>query len=176
MTLYIDSTLQSVDFSIPSSEDIQSSSVTEILNGVTYIENIQKMQGVLDPNLGTTSSKHNCFFCKENHINCIGHTGFTKLNEIMFHKPMITTILNILECICTDTCELLLNNKQKKHVSQLNQKSRLNEIKELVKKNKFTHSPYTKKSLYKFYIDFKDKMYGLISIFAENKETKKLLI
>ena len=176
MTLYIDSTLQSVDFSIPSSEDIQSSSVTEISNGVTYIENIQKMQGVLDPNLGTTSAKHNCFFCKENHIHCIGHTGFVKLNEIMFHKPMISIILSILECICTDTCELLLNNKQKKYVMQFNKKNRLNEIKKLVKKNKFIHSPYSKKSLYKFHIDFKDKIYGLISVFAENKETKEVSI
>ena len=51
---------------------------------------------------------------------------------------------------------------------------RLQEVRKLVKKNKFILSPSSKKPLYKFYIDFKDKFNGLIYIFGEEKDSKKI--
>jgi DNA-directed RNA polymerase II subunit RPB1 len=174
MTLYHESTLRSVDFSIKSENEISQSSVIEICNPQTYIENNQKIKGILDPNLGTTSDKYNCFFCSQSYLHCEGHFGFCKLNDTMFHKPFIPFVISILECICIDTGMILLNNKQKKNILKLNEKVRINEIKQMVKQNKFVESPYSKKPLYKFYTDFRDKVNGMIYIFGENKVTKEI--
>jgi DNA-directed RNA polymerase II subunit RPB1 len=100
-------------FGILSDEMIRRMSVTP--EGVDK-ENIldgngePQRNGILDRRMGTTDRDTLCQTCEGDYINCPGHFGHINLTQGVFHGGYVTTVLNVLRCICHNCGHVKLRN------------------------------------------------------------------
>lgn len=136
------SKLVRIDFDHISNAEIEKMSVKEILNPDTYENNEPKESGLLDPSLGTTNVETICSYCNSNSIDCEGHWGHINLGRHQFHYGFVNHVINILSCICLDTCKLLIpRNKIPKSLLNKKKRTRVKEFKKMCHSIKY--SPYT---------------------------------
>lgn len=97
--------LDSIQFGIYSTEEIQRMSVCEInsvkLSGVNSV--YDKRMGVLEPN-------EICPTCQKCSKFCVGHFGHINLNVSILHPLYYRLILSVLKCTCYKCSKLLLSS------------------------------------------------------------------
>ena len=154
-----------IDFKKITNKDFESLSVKEIKYHDTYDNMEPKIGGLLDPSLGTTNLSIKCHYCGQSSIDCEGHWGHINLGRYQFHKGFINHVISILQVICLDTCQLLIERSEKTElILKKKRKNRLSEISKLCSSIKT--SPYTGYPIPKVSLDIKKKT-GIISIVCE---------
>lgn len=125
-------------------EELKSSSVVEInqelktSNSIkdTDLESVNALLNtVMDPRMGVYSDIRICSTCGQNTINCPGHHGFIELAKKILHPEGIEFIIKILESICNDCSDLLLdfNTIEKRGIMKKTGKTRLYALADLSK-------------------------------------------
>ena len=160
--------LISVDFSHLGNNDVQLMSVKEIKYPETYENSEPKIGGLLDPSLGSTTMGVYCSYCELSANECPGHWGHIELGRHQFHGGFINHIVDILQCICLDTCKLLVSEENiPSQILQKKKKYRMRDIKKLTSGVKY--SPYTGYPIPKIYVEINKnkKNSGAINIVCE---------
>ncbi|KAJ1979758.1 DNA-directed RNA polymerase II core subunit rpo21 [Dimargaris cristalligena] len=91
-----------IQFGILSPDEIKAMSVVQIEHPEIMEEGTQKLKvnGLLDPRLGTIDRNFKCQTCSENMTECPGHFGHVELARPVYHIGFIVKIKKILECVC----------------------------------------------------------------------------
>jgi DNA-directed RNA polymerase II subunit RPB1 len=132
--------IDKIEFSIYCNKDvIQYSAVSDDPLGIVLAESYEnyepKKGGLVDLRLGTCDIYLPCSTCGEDSLNCPGHFGHTELAEPVFHYGFMNHLKNILQCICLE-CSQILVNKNESHIKKIINKKpefRYKEIKNLTK-------------------------------------------
>lgn len=89
-----------VQFSLMSPEEIRNIGEVEVTHSSMYQASLPKDNGMNDVRMGTTDKRYRCGTCRNNLIDCPGHTGYINLNAPVLHIGYVDTICKILRCIC----------------------------------------------------------------------------
>jgi len=167
--------IERIDFTIWKNEDIQDASVltkdSDGIVGAELYENQEpKRGGLIDLRLGPTNDR-DCETCGLNHISCVGHFGHLRLADRVFHMGYLPFVKKILSCICIRCSKLLVFKNENDILDMVKNKSgrsRLNEIRNLVK-----HITYCQKANFgcgapvsKIRLEIK-KATGAITLYSE---------
>jgi len=100
--------VKEVQFGILSPEEIKALSVAKIENPELWEEGTHKpkLNGLMDPRLGTIDRNFKCQTCGEGMSECPGHFGHIELARPVFHIGFIIKVKKILECICVNCGKL----------------------------------------------------------------------
>ena len=99
--------LESIQFGMYSTEEIQKMSVCEV--------NSVKLSGpnsVYDKRMGILELNETCPTCQKSSKFCVGHFGHINLNVSVLHPLYYRLILNILKCTCYKCSRLLLTSEK----------------------------------------------------------------
>lgn len=132
--------IQCIEFSIYKNSDVLAySAVSKDPFGINLAESYEnyepKKGGLVDLRLGTCDPYLPCTTCGQNANNCQGHFGHTELAEPVFHYGFLNHLKNVLQCICLQCSNLLLDKNDSFFKKALNKKaeSRFKDIKILTK-------------------------------------------
>ena len=125
-----------IQFSILSPDEIRNSSVAEITNRDTYINNKPVINGLFDPRMGVLEAGYICPTDGLDYINCPGYFGHIELARPLFYIQYITTIIKIVRCTCVKCSKLLINKDQYKHILNIPAEKRWNYVFSLASKIK----------------------------------------
>ncbi|KAJ2158302.1 DNA-directed RNA polymerase II core subunit rpo21 [Coemansia sp. RSA 552] len=90
-----------VQFGIFSPEELMNLAVVKIESPDLRDEDGRpKMQGLLDPRMGTIDRNVKCHTCGESMTECPGHFGYIELAKPVFHIGFINKVKKVLECVC----------------------------------------------------------------------------
>lgn len=135
------SRISEIEFGILSNEEVQrNSAVRKDPFGINKAESYNKFEpqvnGLVDRRLGTSDPYLNCNTCGLNMENCPGHFGHHELPDYFFHFGYFNHLKVILQCICLDCSNLLIENIPVLYEKLKNKKAthRFNEVKEKAKK------------------------------------------
>ena len=108
--------IQSVDFSIFTSEEIKQLSVKRI----TSIEIYDTLghpitNGLADPMLGTTGIGERCASCGQSSVYCPGHFGHVELPLPLYHPMFFQLMMKLLTGSCF-TCHRLMTTISETHL------------------------------------------------------------
>jgi DNA-directed RNA polymerase III subunit RPC1 len=108
--------VDSLQFSILSSEDILKLSETRICNKELYFPMTQNPMpfGVLDDRLGASKGRGVCKTCGRSFQDCCGHWGHVTLHQPVLHVGYFKHLINLLYCVCKTCSRLLLSEEDKK--------------------------------------------------------------
>ncbi|KIJ45197.1 hypothetical protein M422DRAFT_251382 [Sphaerobolus stellatus SS14] len=100
--------VKEVQFGILSPEEIKAISVAKIEHPELWEEGTHKpkLNGLMDPRLGTIDRNFKCQTCGEGMSECPGHFGHIELARPVFHIGFIVKVKKILECICVNCGKL----------------------------------------------------------------------
>ena len=120
-------TIKSIDFTIYCNKNVKIySAVSDDPVGIDLAESYEnfdpKKGGLVDLRLGTCDIYLACTTCGENSLNCPGHFGHTQLSEPVFHFGFLNHVKNILQCVCLECSNLLINKKDSLSSKILNKK------------------------------------------------------
>ncbi|KAI9507014.1 beta and beta-prime subunits of DNA dependent RNA-polymerase [Russula earlei] len=97
----IPSSVQSVSFSVLTTEDIRRISVRQITNPVLLDDlNRPNLGGLYDPALGPISKQDICITCQGTYFTCPGHFGHIELPAPVFHPLFMSHMFNLLRTTC----------------------------------------------------------------------------
>jgi len=109
--------IERIDFGVMSNNEVKNYSAISESSGIVLPESYDngepKKGGLIDPRLGVTDKDLDCATCGLNSDSCPGHFGHTELEEPIFHIGFLTTIKNILGCICPKCSKLLIYKTDK---------------------------------------------------------------
>ncbi|KAF0989788.1 hypothetical protein HZS_3789, partial [Henneguya salminicola] len=100
------------------------------------------LYGPLDTRLGVSSVKNNCVTCGHDLSSCIGHFGNIDLNMPCFHSGYLPKIIQILQCICKECGQLLIDSIEKQKMIKRLASSKISDlafkahIKKIIQKSK----------------------------------------
>jgi len=112
MTEILEPNIKSVNglqFSIMSPEEIRNQSVVEITKHETYDKDIPVIKGLFDLRMGTTDMGKICNTCGLKNTECPGHFGHLELGRPVYYYHFIDIVIKILKCICFRCSKLLIN-------------------------------------------------------------------
>lgn len=94
--------IKSIQFSMQSGAEIRKSSEVQVWRGVYYDPSKKPIEnGLLDRHMGTSNKQSGvCETCHGIFTDCPGHFGNMTLDLPVYHVGYLTTIVNILKCIC----------------------------------------------------------------------------
>ena len=107
--------INEIQFSLFSHQDIKRGSVADILTPDTYDSNIPKNNGLFDHNMGSIDASIICPTDEKKAELCPGYFGKIDLALPVFNIHFITYIEKILKCVCF-RCSNLLLDKSDPHV------------------------------------------------------------
>jgi len=107
-----ESTILGIQFGLFSPEEIRKSSVAEITNHETYVNNKAVVGGVFDSRMGTLEPGLICPTDGLDYIQCPGYFGHLELAKPVFYVQYLSTVISIAKCICI-RCSRLLIDKEK---------------------------------------------------------------
>ncbi len=107
-----ESTILGIQFGIFSPEEIRKSSVAEITNRDTYVNNKAVVGGMFDTRMGILEPGLICPTDGLDYIQCPGYFGHIELAKPVFYIQYLDTVVSIAQCICIK-CSKLLINKEK---------------------------------------------------------------
>jgi DNA-directed RNA polymerase II subunit RPB1 len=107
-----ESTILGIQFSILSPEDIRKSSVAEITNKETYVNNKAVVNGLFDTRMGVLDPGLICPTDGLDYIQSPGYFGHLELARPVFYIQYLETIVGIIQCICIKCSKLLLDKKK----------------------------------------------------------------
>jgi DNA-directed RNA polymerase beta' subunit len=103
-----------VQFSILSPEEIERSSVVEIVSQTPYEGNEPKIGGLFDPRMGVLDNGKVCRTCGQTNHGCPGHFGHYRLTRPVYYIQFHTMIMNVLKCICIRCSKLRIDKDHHK--------------------------------------------------------------
>ncbi len=98
-----------IQFSIFSPEEIERRSVVEITSQATYDGNEPKIGGLFDPRMGVLDNGKVCRSCGQTNHGCPGHFGHYRLARPVYYIQFMSTIMNVLKCVCIRCSKLLID-------------------------------------------------------------------
>jgi DNA-directed RNA polymerase II subunit RPB1 len=132
--------IENIEFSIYRNKDVKLySAVSSDPFGIDLAESYEnyepKKGGLVDLRLGTCDIYLPCSTCGESSIDCPGHFGHTVLATPVFNYGFLIHLKNILQCICLECSNLLVEKTDVQFKKVLNKKadSRFKELKSVVK-------------------------------------------
>lgn len=102
-----------ITFETASGNFIISQSDGEINNPKLYDDDLPAKKGVLDPFMGLSTVTTNCVNCGLDYINCPGHFGYLKSDELLFHSGYFKKVIHILKSFCFHCGKLLFKVPEK---------------------------------------------------------------
>ena len=102
--------VESVQFSILTSEDILRLSVREINQNSLYSKHVPNSRAPNSLYLGTTDNGFVCGTCRRGCDTCTGHSGHIVLRRAIFHPLLLGVTLKVLRAVCY-WCSTLLRPK-----------------------------------------------------------------
>ena len=134
--------LESIDkiqFSLLSHEDINRGSVADILTFDTYEGNMPKNNGLFDHNMGSIDAAIICPIDEKKAELCPGYFGKIDLALPVFNYHFMSIIEKVLKCVCFHCSKLLIDKNDPLVLKEIGNKKGLNRFKaicELCSKNK----------------------------------------
>ncbi|KAH6755754.1 nuclear RNA polymerase C1 [Perilla frutescens var. hirtella] len=133
--------IESIQFSTLSGTEVLKLSEVQV-SQAKYYETSKKASvgGLLDPHMGPPNKNGKCETCGGDFSSCPGHYGHLNLGLPVFNVGYLSTIVDIMKCICKKCSIILLDEKErrdflKKMRNSKNEHLKKNEIfKKVVKK------------------------------------------
>lgn len=106
--------IKSIQFSMFSESDIYKAAEVEVYRGV-YYDQFKKPHenGLLDPRMGPPNKFSFCATCHGSFTDCPGHYGYLTLALPVYNVGYLSTIVDILKCICKSCSRVLLLEKER---------------------------------------------------------------
>jgi len=117
-TDYLES-LNEIQFSLFSHQDIKRGSVADILIPETYDSNIPKNNGLFDHNMGSIDASIICPTDEKKAELCPGYFGKIDLALPVFNNHFITYVEKVLKCVCFRCSNLLLDKNDPAVIKEL---------------------------------------------------------
>ena len=117
-----------IQFSLLSPHEIQKSSVAEITNRDTYINNKPVLGGLFDPRMGVIEPGFICPTDGLDYIQTPGYFGHINLTRPVFYYQYLTTVMKILRCVCIKCSKLLINKEKYNYLLELDNETRWNKV------------------------------------------------
>lgn len=106
--------IKSICFSTFSEADIYKSAEVQVYEGRYYDDKKKPIQGgLLDPRMGPTSKHGFCATCHGSFRDCPGHYGYLTLAMPVYNVGYLSTIVDILKCICKYCACILLPEQER---------------------------------------------------------------
>ncbi|KAJ4725928.1 DNA-directed RNA polymerase subunit [Melia azedarach] len=107
--------IKSIQFSMMSSSEIMRAAEVQVYKGQYYSSNRVPIEGgLLDPRMGPANKSCTCATCHGGFSDCPGHYGYLNLALPVYNVGYLSTILDILKCICKSCSRILLEEKLSK--------------------------------------------------------------
>ncbi|XP_022755688.1 DNA-directed RNA polymerase III subunit 1 isoform X1 [Durio zibethinus] len=104
--------IKSMQFSMLSDSEIAKAAEVQVYKGVYYDPKNKPIEGgLLDPRMGPANKSGKCATCDGNFGECPGHYGYLALALPVYNVGYLSTILDILKCICKSCSHILLDEK-----------------------------------------------------------------
>ncbi|GAV71386.1 RNA_pol_Rpb1_2 domain-containing protein/RNA_pol_Rpb1_3 domain-containing protein/RNA_pol_Rpb1_1 domain-containing protein/RNA_pol_Rpb1_5 domain-containing protein/RNA_pol_Rpb1_4 domain-containing protein, partial [Cephalotus follicularis] len=104
--------IKSIHFSMLSESEILKAAEVEVYKGVYYDSNMKPIEGgLLDPRMGPPNKQGMCTTCHGDLQSCPGHFGFLALALPVYNVGYLSTIVDVLKCICKSCSRILLEEK-----------------------------------------------------------------
>ena len=123
-----ESAILGIQFSIMSPEDIRKSSVAEITNKDTYVNNKAVVNGMFDTRMGVLDPGIICPTDGLDYIQSPGYFGHLELAKPVFYIQYLDTIVGIIQCICIKCSKLLIDKKKYSHLLSLSNERRWKQV------------------------------------------------
>nr|UXY87064.1 DNA-directed RNA polymerase II largest chain [Cryptomonas sp.] len=106
--------IKSIQFSILSPDEIKRYSVAKITSDLTFVNNLPKNGGLMDPRLGVVDKDFYCSTDMASYIECPGYFGHIELSKPVFHEGFMDFLLLILRCVDHTSSKLIVNHNSQK--------------------------------------------------------------
>ncbi|KAK8361606.1 hypothetical protein V6Z12_A03G049800 [Gossypium hirsutum] len=104
--------IKSIKFSMFSDSEIAKAAEVQVYKGVYYDPQSRPIEGgLLDPRMGPPNKSGKCATCDGSFGDCPGHYGYLPLVLPVYNVGYLSTILDILKCICKSCSRILLDDK-----------------------------------------------------------------
>ncbi|XP_028071827.1 DNA-directed RNA polymerase III subunit 1 isoform X2 [Camellia sinensis] len=122
--------IKSIQFSMFSESDIYKAAEVEVYRGV-YYDQFKKPHenGLLDPRMGPPNKFSFCATCHGSFTDCPGHYGYLTLALPVYNVGYLSTIVDILKCICKSCSRVLLLEKERVEFLKKMRNSRIEPLK-----------------------------------------------
>ncbi|KAJ8756358.1 hypothetical protein K2173_025170 [Erythroxylum novogranatense] len=113
--------IKSMQFCTMSEAEVLKAAECQVYLGQYYDPNRKPIEGgLLDARMGPANKNSTCGTCGGNFADCPGHFGYVKLTLPVYNVGYMSTILDILKCICKSCSRILLEDKQcKLHIKKI---------------------------------------------------------
>ncbi|TXG73952.1 hypothetical protein EZV62_002531 [Acer yangbiense] len=104
--------IKSIQFSMMSGTEIMKAAEVQVHLGRYYQNNKVPFEGgLLDPRMGPANKTCVCATCHGDFGDCPGHYGYFNLALPVYNVGYMSTILDVLKCICKSCSRILLDEK-----------------------------------------------------------------
>ena len=112
-------TINHIQFSVLSPDEILARSVVEVTKTDTYAGSEPVVGGLFDPRMGVLEFNRVCRTCDQKNTFCQGHFGHINLARPMFNFMFFDTIKKLLRCVCYRCSKVLATPDANKKVEAL---------------------------------------------------------
>ncbi|XP_051126697.1 DNA-directed RNA polymerase III subunit 1 isoform X2 [Andrographis paniculata] len=106
--------IESIQFSTFSGTEVLKSAAVEVSLGVYYDSTKKPIDhGLLDPHMGPPNKFGFCKTCNGSFQDCPGHYGYLALALPVYNVGYLSTMIDILKCICKNCSRVLLEDKDR---------------------------------------------------------------
>ncbi|KAI3468843.1 hypothetical protein Pfo_025506 [Paulownia fortunei] len=106
--------IESIQFSTFSGTEALKAGEVEVSRGVYYDTNKKPIDnGLLDPYMGPANKNGFCKTCYGNFRECPGHCGYLALALPVYNVGYLSTIVDIMKCICKKCSRVLLGERER---------------------------------------------------------------
>ncbi|XP_015874201.3 DNA-directed RNA polymerase III subunit 1 isoform X1 [Ziziphus jujuba] len=106
--------LKSMQFTTLSGSEISKLAEVQVWKGQYYDSNRKPIEnGLLDPRMGPPNKNSKCATCHGSYAECPGHYGYLKLALPVYNVGYISSIVDILKCICKNCSRILLEDERR---------------------------------------------------------------
>tara|TARA_E500000178_G_scaffold157166_1_gene156920 strand:+ start:890 stop:6949 length:6060 start_codon:yes stop_codon:yes gene_type:complete len=117
-----------IQFSILSPQEIQKSSVAEIVNRDTYVNNKPVLGGLFDPRMGVLEPGFICPTDGLDYIQTPGYFGHINLSRPVFYIQYLSTLMKILRCVCVKCSKILIDKEKYSYLLKYNNDERWQKV------------------------------------------------
>ncbi|TKY57741.1 DNA-directed RNA polymerase III subunit RPC1 [Spatholobus suberectus] len=118
--------IKNIKFSALSESEVSKIGEVQVYKG-SYYDHLRKpvQGGLLDLRMGPANKSLVCATCHGNFHDCPGHYGYLNLALPVFNVGYLSTIVEILKCICKGCARILLDeDTRKKHLKKMRSSKR----------------------------------------------------
>ncbi len=120
--------IEEIQFSLLSHNDIKRGSVVDILTADTYNSNVPVNNGLFDHNMGSIDASIICPIDQKKAEMCPGYFGKIDLALPVFNNHFVEYVEKILKCVCFRCSNLLLDKSDPNVLKELSGKKGINRL------------------------------------------------